>query len=164
VTSPPTRGPTGTGSDGVGHDGPVSLTTAVPALPVRDVATAVAFYCSRLGFSQAHVELGFAVLTRDAVELHLWEAGDATWQERADLVERPVRSGAESFLAGTASCRLGVDTQDQLDALFATLAEDGVLHPASRSGVTTTTFGVRQFHVLDVDGNLVTFFARLPRS
>jgi hypothetical protein len=29
----------------------------------------------------------------------------------------------------------------------------------SRAGVESTTFGVRQFHVLDVDGNLVTFFA-----
>jgi len=56
----------------------VSLTTVIPALPVRDVATAVAFYCSRLDFGQAHVELGFAVLTRDRVELHLWQAGDSS--------------------------------------------------------------------------------------
>jgi catechol 2,3-dioxygenase-like lactoylglutathione lyase family enzyme len=136
----------------------VSLTTSIPALPVRDVAVAVAFYCARLGFSQAHVELGFAVLRRDLVELHLWQAGDTSWQDRPDLARRPVESGAESFLAGTASCRLGVDTEAELEALFATLAATDALHPVSRAGIETTTFGARQFHVLDVDGNLVTFF------
>ena len=139
----------------------VTLTTSIPALPVRDVAVAVAFYCSRLGFTQAHVELSFAVLRRDEVEVHLWQADDASWQGRADLAERPVRSGAESFLAGTASCRLGVDDEAALAALFAACGETGALHPVSRSGPQDTTFGVRQFHVLDVDGNLVSFFTPL---
>jgi catechol 2,3-dioxygenase-like lactoylglutathione lyase family enzyme len=143
----------------VGDDGAVTLTASIPALPVRDVAVAVAFYCSRLGFGQAHVELGFAVLRRDHAELHLWQAGDTSWRDRADLTARPVASGAESFLAGTASCRLGVDTEAALESLFATFAAAEVLHPVSRAGVQYTTFGVRQFHVLDVDGNLVTFFA-----
>ena len=136
----------------------MSLTTAVPALPVRDVATAVSFYCSRLGFAQAHVELAFAVLRLDAVELHLWQASDATWQTRDDVAARPVASGAESFLAGTGSCRFGVDGPQELETLHQRYAD--ALHPVSRAGVEATTFGVRQFHVSDVDGNLVTFFAR----
>lgn len=136
----------------------MSLTTAIPALPVRDVATAVSFYCSRLGFAQAHVELAFAVLRLDAVELHLWQAGDAGWQTRDDLAARPVASGAESFLAGTGSCRFGVGSAEELEALHQRYAD--ALHPVSRAGVEATTFGVRQFHVGDVDGNLVTFFAR----
>lgn len=148
----------------VRDDQAVSLTTSIPALPVRDVAVAVAFYCSRLGFGQAHVELGFAVLRRDDVELHLWQAGDTSWQDRPDLAARPVASGAESFLAGTASCRLGVDTEAGLEALFATFAAANVLHPVSRAGVETTTFGVRQLHVLDVDGNLVTFFVPVTEA
>jgi catechol 2,3-dioxygenase-like lactoylglutathione lyase family enzyme len=140
----------------------VSLTTSIPALPVRDVAAAVSFYCSRLGFGQMHVELTFAVLRLDAVELHLWQAGDLTWQERTDLVARPVASGAESFLAGTASCRFGVGSPAELEALYGRYAD--ALHPVSRAGVEATTFGVRQFHVLDVDGNLLTFFARLDEG
>jgi catechol 2,3-dioxygenase-like lactoylglutathione lyase family enzyme len=147
----------------VRDDEAVSLTTSIPALPVRDVAVAVAFYCSRLGFGQAHVELGFAVLRRDDVELHLWQAADTSWQERPDLAGRPVLSGAESFLAGTASCRLGVDTEAGLQALFATVAAADALHPVSRAGLETTTFGVRQFHVLDVDGNLLTFFVPISQ-
>jgi catechol 2,3-dioxygenase-like lactoylglutathione lyase family enzyme len=148
----------------VRDDEAVSLTTSIPALPVRDVAVAVAFYCSRLGFGQAHVELDFAVLRRDEVELHLWQAGDTAWQKRPDLTGRPVVSGAESFLAGTASCRLGVDTEAALETLFATFAAADALHPVSRGGPESTTFGVRQFHVLDVDGNLVTFFVPVSRS
>jgi catechol 2,3-dioxygenase-like lactoylglutathione lyase family enzyme len=145
----------------VGHHGAVTLTTSVPALPVRDVAVAVSFYCSRLGFGQAHVELTFAVLRRDEVELHLWQAADTSWRSRSDLADRPVSTGAESFLAGTASCRLGVSGEADLEALFDACAAADVLHPVSGSGPETTTFGVRQFHVLDVDGNLVTFFTPL---
>ena len=140
----------------------MSLTSAIPALPVRDVATAVAFYCSRLGFAQLHVELSFAVLGLDDVELHLWQADDASWSERSDLAQRPVRSGAESFLAGTASCRLQVGTPEELDERFRQCADGEALHPVSKGGPERTTFGVRQFHVLDRDGNLVTFFVRLP--
>jgi catechol 2,3-dioxygenase-like lactoylglutathione lyase family enzyme len=142
----------------------MSLTSAVPALPVRDVATAVAFYCSRLGFDQSHVEPSFAVLRLDEVEVHLWQADDASWQTRDDLVAGPVRSGAESFLAGTASCRLQAGSPEELDERYQGCAAAEVLHPVSRSGVEATTFGVRQFHVLDRDGNLVTFFARLPEA
>ena len=87
--------------------------------------------------------------------LHLWQAGDASWRDRDDLRARPVCSGAESFLAGTASARIEVA---DVDALFAELRDAGVLHPTSRDGVTTTDFGTREFATLDLDGNLLSFF------
>lgn len=136
----------------------VTLTTAVPTLPVREVRAAAEFYADRLGLAPAHLEDGFAVLRRDAVELHLWQAGDRSWQALVDFQERPVRSGAESFLAGTGSCRLGTGTPAELEQLYAACRNAGVLHPVSVPGIETTTYGVRQFHVLDLDGNLVTFF------
>ena len=64
-------------------------------------------------------------------------------------------SGAESFLAGTASCR--IETED-VDGLYAELTATGVLHPVSRDGVTETDFGTREFATLDADGNLIEFF------
>jgi catechol 2,3-dioxygenase-like lactoylglutathione lyase family enzyme len=131
------------------------LGRTIPALPVRDTATAVAHFRDRLGFTPLHVEDGFAVLARDDARVHLWQAGDASWSGREDLHERPVRSGAESFLAGTASCR--IETED-VDGLYAELAAAGVLHPVSRDGVTETDFGTREFAVLDADGNLLEFF------
>jgi catechol 2,3-dioxygenase-like lactoylglutathione lyase family enzyme len=78
----------------------VSLTQAIPALPVRDAAAASAFYRDRLGFQVLHQHEGFAVLGRDDARVHLWQAGDESWRERGSLEETPVRSGAESFRMG----------------------------------------------------------------
>lgn len=130
------------------------LSQTIPALPARDVAAAVDFYRERLGFDVPHHDGGFAVLARDEAVLHLWQAGDDSWRERGSL-ERPVRSGAESFIAGTASCRIQVQGVDEL---FGELASREVLHPVSKEGVSDTDFGSREFHTVDLDGNLVTFF------
>ena len=131
-----------------------TLSQAIPALPVRDTAAAVAFYRDRLGFTVLHNDGGFAVLGRDDAVVHLWEAGDETWRNR-DSVERPVQSGAESFIAGTASCRIRVEGVDEL---YDELRGNDVLHPVSRDGVDASDFGTREFATLDSDGNLVTFF------
>ena len=131
------------------------LTQTIPALPVRDMSAAVAFYRRRLGFGVLHHDGGFAVLCRDEAVVRLWESSDETWRERADVADRPVRSGAESFIAGTASCRIATEGVDEL---YEELRGQEVLHPVSRDGVDDTDFGKREFAVLDLDGNLVTFF------
>jgi catechol 2,3-dioxygenase-like lactoylglutathione lyase family enzyme len=133
------------------------LSTTIPALPVRDASVAVDFYRDRLGFDVLHHDCGFAVLGRDDAVVHLWQAGDESWQQR-DSLERPVRSGAESFLAGTASCRILVEGVDEL---YAELRGKDVLHPVSKDAVSDTDFGTREFATLDLDGNLVTFFQRV---
>jgi catechol 2,3-dioxygenase-like lactoylglutathione lyase family enzyme len=137
----------------------VTLSQTIPALPVRDAAAAVDFYRDRLGFEVLHHDGGFAVMARDEAVLHLWEAGDESWRER-DSLERPVQSGAESFIAGTASCRVVVDGVDEL---YAELRGADVLHPVSKEGVDDTDFGTREFATLDLDGNLVTFFQWVSR-
>ena len=131
-----------------------TLSQAIPALPVRDAAASAAFYRDRLGFTVLHHDGGFAVLGRDDAVVHVWEAGDETWRNR-DSIERPVQSGAESFIAGTASCRIRVEGVDEL---YEELRGNEVLHPVSRDGVDATDFGTREFSTLDSDGNLVTFF------
>jgi catechol 2,3-dioxygenase-like lactoylglutathione lyase family enzyme len=131
------------------------LGRTIPALPVRDVAAAAAYYRERFGFAAPHETEDFAVLERDDAVLHLWGATDEQWRTRADLAARPVCSGAESFIAGTASCRIEVT---DVDALFSELEPSGVLHDVSRDGVTDTDFGTREFSTLDRDGNLLTFF------
>lgn len=130
------------------------LSETIPALPVRNAAAAVDFYRERFGFEALHHDGGFAVLRRDGATVHLWEASDESWRGR-DGLERPVRSGAESFIAGTASCRIRVSGVDEL---FAQLERAEVLHPVSREGVSETDFGTREFATLDADGNLLTFF------
>ena len=133
---------------------PPSLVQTIPALPVRDAAAAVAFYRDRLGFEALHHDGGFAVLNRDEAVVHLWEASDERWRER-DATERPVRSGAESFIAGTGSCRIRVEGVDEL---YEELRETDVLHRVSRDGVEETDYGTREFSALDQDGNLIGFF------
>jgi catechol 2,3-dioxygenase-like lactoylglutathione lyase family enzyme len=132
----------------------VSLSQTIPALPVQDAAAAVGFYRDRLGFEVLHHDGGFAVLGRDEAVVHVWEASDESWRER-DSLERPVRSGAESFIAGTASCRILVEGVDEL---YDELRRRDVLHPVSKESLSDTDFGTREFATLDLDGNLVTFF------
>jgi catechol 2,3-dioxygenase-like lactoylglutathione lyase family enzyme len=132
----------------------VTLTQTIPALPVKSAAAAVGFYRGRLGFDVLHHDGGFAVLARDDVVLHLWQAGDESWRERESF-EQPVCSGAESFIAGTASCRIQVQG---VDDLYEELKAAGVLHRVSLDGVETTDFGTREFATVDLDNNLVAFF------
>ncbi len=141
----------------------MTLSSTIPALPVRDIARAVDCYTGAFGFSVLHLEgqgQGFAVVGRDAVEVHLWQAADDGWRQRPadDLADSPVRTGAEDFIAGTASCRIACS---DLDALYADLARKGVLHPSDPGWPVDTAYGTREFHARDVDGNLLTFFVRL---
>ena len=131
----------------------MNMLSAIPALPVRRTAQSVAFYREKLGFTVRHEESGFAILQRDAVEIHLWEAGDEGWHERGG--ESPVVSGAESFIAGTASCRVQVVG---VDDLHGELEPRGILHPNGQLG--DQPWGTREFAVLDPDNNLITFFER----
>jgi catechol 2,3-dioxygenase-like lactoylglutathione lyase family enzyme len=137
------------------------LGQTIPVLPVRSVPAAVAFYRERLGFDVVHEDAGFAVVVRDGAEIHLWGASDEGWRTRGNLSSRPVRSGAESFIAGTASCRIAVEGVDEL---YAELRASGVLHSPS-TVVVDTDFGTREFPTLDGDGNLISFYTRLrPRA
>ena len=131
------------------------LGTTIPALPARDIPASTAFYVDRLGFATLHTDGHFSVLQRDDARIHLWESGDTSWRGRPDLAAKPVVSGAESFLAGTASCRIEVTG---IDELYAEMDASGVLHGVSGAGAQDTDYGTREFHVLDLDGNLLTFY------
>lgn len=108
------------------------LSRTIPSLPVRGIAAAADFYREKLGFEALHVDAGIAV-----------------------LAEYPVVSGAESFLSGTASCRVEVD---DVEALYAEFAPRGILHPTDGGSPIDTGWGTREFSALDLDGNLLTFF------
>jgi catechol 2,3-dioxygenase-like lactoylglutathione lyase family enzyme len=127
----------------------------IPALPVRNLERSVAFYRDKLGFALALQKDGFARLQRDAVEIHLWGASDESWRTRGGST--PVISGAESFIAGTASCRVGVEGVDELHGMLEPL---GVLHP--RGQLADMPWGTREFSIVDPDNNLITFVERNP--
>ena len=122
---------------------------------MRDVGAAVAYYRDRFGFDARHETHDYAVVGRDDAVIHLWGATDEDWRSRDDFTAEPICSGAESFLAGTAGCRIEVA---DVDVLFEELARSGVLHQTVREGVVATDFGTREFATVDLDGNLLTFF------
>lgn len=138
----------------------MGLGCATPAMPVQFIDAAVEHYVDRFGFTCRHQEPGFAIINRDETELHLWGATDQDWRRRpeSDLRDWPVRTGAESFIAGTASCRIQVT---DVDGLHDELALKEVLHPTDDGSPTDTAWGTREFATLDVEGNLLTFFQRL---
>jgi catechol 2,3-dioxygenase-like lactoylglutathione lyase family enzyme len=127
------------------------LLEARPALPVRDIERSCRFYRDELAFILRHRESGFAIVCRDAVEIHLWLANDERWRERG--IERPVVTGAESFLAGTASCRVRVAG---IETLYEAIQPRGIVH--NNAPLTRQPWGDLDFSVVDPDGNLVTFF------
>jgi catechol 2,3-dioxygenase-like lactoylglutathione lyase family enzyme len=130
----------------------ITFAETTPALPSADLDRSVDFYRDVLGFDPVHSEGGFAILRRDAATLHLWGATDESWHARREW-ERPVVSGAESFIAGTASCRVKVQGVDEL---YTECSERGVLHPNAH--IQDTDWGTREFGVLDPDGNLIGFY------
>ncbi|MEO7911358.1 MAG: VOC family protein [Roseiflexaceae bacterium] len=132
----------------------MNLMLAIPALPVQNIGRSIAYYREKLGFTVRHQDTGFAILVRDAVELHVWEASDESWNGRTGTAH--IVSGAESFIAGTASCRIQVVGVHDLHAEF---QPQGVLHPNGQ--LTKQPWGTCEFGVLDADGNLITFFERV---
>ena len=127
------------------------LKSSVPAFPVVDLAAALDFCALKLGFEERYRNGRFAVIVRDEIELHLWVSNDKSWKRR--WRNQPIVSGAESFLAGTASCRFCCEG---IDARYANLREEGVIHP--NGALQTTPWGTDEFAILDLDGNLITFF------
>ena len=92
---------------------------------------------------------------RDEVEIHLWKSGDETWKNKSGaLTTNPVCSGAESFLAGTASCRIEVQG---INELFKEYKKQGVIY-SQDTVVEEQPWGVREFPALDHHRNLLTFY------
>ena len=125
---------------------------SIPALPVKEMVRSIVFYRDILGFALVHQDGGFAIFQRDAVEVHLWEASDESWQTRTTT---GIVSGAESFIAGTASCRIAVEGVDEL---YRELQPHGIVH--SGAHLDDKPWGTREFGILDCDNNLITFFER----
>jgi catechol 2,3-dioxygenase-like lactoylglutathione lyase family enzyme len=134
---------------------------SIPALPVFNIDRAVQFYQEKLGFISGYHDKGFAKLTRDDVELHLWAACDKAWKFRSIILFlKPIWSGAESFLAGTSSCRIEIE---KIDDLFNEYKGKGVLY-SPETKVEETSWRTREFPALDLHRNLLTFYEPTPNA
>ena len=115
---------------------PPEMHTAIPVLLSLDIPATVGFYTSTLGFTCRYHEEGFAILQRDAIELHFTGC-------------------PEQHLVDWSSCRVGVTG---IDELYAEYAQRGILHPNSK--LHDTHYGTREFGIVDPQGVLITFSER----
>src|SRR5262245_24672620 len=106
------------------------LEAAIPVIPVADVPKAVAFYRDRLGFTPLFEYGPYAGVKRGPIELHLNGHGSP----------------------GPVPVRIAVRGVDEL---YEELEKQKVIHPDEP--LETKPFGMRQFSVLDLDGNTITF-------
>ena len=107
--------------------------SAIPVLPAVDIAAAVAFYEQQLGFTAEFQSDDYAGLRRDGVQIHLWLSGDRQ-------------------LAENTSCRINVSG---IEALYDEYQTQNLIHP--NGAITTKLWGLREFAVVDLNGNCVTF-------
>jgi uncharacterized glyoxalase superfamily protein PhnB len=138
----------------------MKMKKTIPYLPVNNIDDAVKFYEAKLGFNCQHKDLSFGILYRDEVEIHLWAANDKGWKSLSpQVLTEPIKSGAESFLAGTASCRVEVE---KIDELFIEYKKKGVLYN-QETVIEETPWGTREFPSLDLHRNLITFYETVER-
>lgn len=117
------------------------LEYASPVLASLDIGESVAFYRDQLGFSVSLEHEGdYGIVTRDGIEIHLWKCNDPE-------------------IPKTTSCRIRVEG---IDDLHVELEPRGVLHP--RGAIADKPYGLREFSVVDGDGNLIVFDAPIRRT
>lgn len=136
----------------------MNFQNAIPALPAKSIKHSCEYYTNRLGFVVRHQEEFFAIAVRGSVEIHLWKACDRSWKWRSILLFlKPIWSGAESFIAGTASCRIKMQGVNEL---YEEYKKAGVLH-APDTVVQEQHWGHREFHAVDIDRNLLSFYEEM---
>ena len=113
----------------------VTLIRSVPVLPVNDVPKAVAFYRDNLGFAQAFEQGTYAGVQRGPIELHL----NGYVQSVVPII-----------------CRVDVRG---VDALYGEIEPKGIVDP--QEPINTKPWGMRQFTVIDLCGNRITFAENL---
>ena len=110
----------------------MAFISAIPKLASMDIQRSIAFY-EKLGFTQSAHYPDYGIVEQDDVQIHFWLCTDPA-------------------LPKATGCRINVSG---IDELFATYSKLGVIHP--NDPLTLKPWGLREFSILDVDGNLVTF-------
>lgn len=116
------------------------LVRAVPVLASLDIEATQRFYANKLGFVAVARYDDYGIVERDGVQIHFWLTDD---------VDIPKAT----------SCRVDVDGVDQLHE---EMNASGVVHP--NGPLTDQPWGLREFAVLDGDGNMITFGQRMRRE
>lgn len=115
------------------------FTSMIPVLPALDVAKTHAFYERKLGFKELHIEKEFGIITRDGFEIHFWLCHDRK-------------------ICEASGCRILVR---DIDDLYISCKQNGIVHP--NAPLEEKPWGCREFGIIDLDRNLITFAEYKPR-
>lgn len=110
----------------------MAFLSAIPKLASLDIQRSIAFF-EKLGFTQAAQYPDYGIVQQDGVQIHFWLCTDPT-------------------VPRATACRINVSN---IEALFANYSQLGVIHP--NDPLSVKPWGLREFSILDIDGNLVTF-------
>lgn len=109
------------------------LLKAAPVLASLDIDKTVSFYVSKLGFKATYHDAGYGIVVRDDIAIHFWKCDDKIFPENT-------------------SCYVYVQEVDQL---YEEMQQAGVIHPNGK--LEDKPWGMREFAILDEDGNLIRF-------
>jgi hypothetical protein len=113
------------------------LLSAIPKLASLDIERTLTFF-ERIGFERCAVYLDYGIVRRDGVQLHFWLCADPRIPKET-------------------ACRIEVE---DIDDLFEEMSALDVIHPNGH--LENKPWGVREFSILDMDGNLLTFQQNAP--
>jgi hypothetical protein len=116
------------------------LLSAAPVLPAQDIDETVSFFEQNLGFRVRRQEDSYGIVVRDAVEVHFWQCSDRN-------------------IAENSSCRLSVIG---IDELYTEADGRKIVH--LKAHLETKPWGLREFAVVDINGNLIWFAERISQS
>jgi len=119
---------------------PVRFTRPIPVLASLDMARTEAFYREKLGFETIIQQDNYLGMRRGELVLHFWKC-------------------ESRLIAENTSCYVEVEGIDELHAAY---EAQGVIHP--NGALRNQPYGMREFAILDPDGNLITFGQPLPED
>lgn len=111
----------------------IEFKKAIPVLASLNIDATEKFYQEKLGFETLDNYGNYLVMKRGNFVLHFWSTDD-------------------KYLAENTSCYVDVTGVDEL---YAEYEKAGVVHPNGK--LTNHDYGMRDFSILDGDGNLVKF-------
>ena len=110
------------------------LQRAIPVLASLNIHKTVQFYKQKMDFDKiGSKDEDYAVISRNKVEIHFWKCNDKIHPENT-------------------SCHVHVL---DVDTLYTKMKNAGVFH--SNGPLKIQPWGVREFAILDEDGNMIKF-------
>lgn len=104
-----------------------------PVLASLDIEKTVQFYETKLGFKRSWCDENYGIVHRDRISLHFWHCDDKIFPENT-------------------SCYVYVN---DVTSLFSEYQAAGVVHP--NGTMEDKPWGMREFAILDEDGNMIKF-------